>query len=64
MIVTIRAIVGALVPIGVVVGAAGYLMPPHGTHDEEDHNARATLIAGATSVTVLAILILACIHLR
>ncbi|VVD74988.1 hypothetical protein PAQ31011_00820 [Pandoraea aquatica] len=64
MMVTIRTIVGALVPIGVVVGAAGYFMPSNGTHDDEDHHARTTLIAGAASVSVLAILILFGAHVR
>ncbi|VVD62802.1 hypothetical protein PPN31114_00190 [Pandoraea pneumonica] len=64
MLVTVRTILGALVPIGVVVGAAGYFMPSHGSRDDEDHNVRTTLIAGATSVTVLAILILFGSHVR
>lgn len=64
MMVTVRTIVGALVPIGVVVGAVGYFMPSDGAHDKEDDNVRATLIAGATCVTMLAILILCGTHLR
>lgn len=64
MMVTVKTILGALVPIGVAVGAAAYSMPSHGTHEDEDHNVRTTLIAGATSVTVLAVLTLICTHLR
>jgi len=67
MMVTVRTIVGTLVPIGVIVGAVGYFIPSHPSHDrrtDEDHNVRAALIAGAASITMLAILILFCTNLR
>ena len=57
MTVTIRTIVGALVPISVVVGAAGYFMGPRGGNtatDRDDFELRSTLIAGATCIGALA----------
>ncbi len=57
MIVTIRSIVGALVPISVVVGATGYFMGPRGGNTATDHydfELRSTVVAGATCIGTLA----------
>lgn len=64
MMVTVRTIVGALVPMSVAVGAAGFLIPPPKVRADKDHDVRTTLIAGAAVLSALSLLILLGTHLR
>ncbi len=60
MIVTIRTIIGTLVPISVAVGATGYFMGPRGGNtstDRDDFELRSTVIAGAACIGTIAALI-------
>ncbi|MCI3206388.1 hypothetical protein DBA20_15610 [Pandoraea capi] len=67
MTVTIRTIVGAMLPMCIIVGATTYFIPPKGRSgipDRDDAELRSTLIAGVSCVGLIALLLLLGGHLR